>query len=104
MSVQQALYCSICEKKTVHNAKKTNHILHLLLSVLTAGLWLIVWLFVADNNSHKRVCANCGLETSARDHHENKGKSGKALMIAAAVAVGIVVAPMVLSYVFSLFN
>lgn len=30
--------------------KQTNHILHLLLSILTAGLWLIVWLLVADSN------------------------------------------------------
>ena len=30
--------------------KKTNHILHLLLSLVTGGLWLIVWLFVADGN------------------------------------------------------
>lgn len=26
--------------------KKVNHILHLILSVLTLGLWLIVWLLV----------------------------------------------------------
>ena len=31
--------------------KKTNHILHLLLSVITAGFWVPVWIMVA--------CANC---------------------------------------------
>ena len=35
--------------------KKTNHILHLLLSLVTGGLWLIVWLLVADSNKrHNR--------------------------------------------------
>jgi len=31
--------------------KKTNHILHLLLSILTGGLWLIIWFLVGINNS-----------------------------------------------------
>lgn len=31
--------------------KATNHIFHLILSVLTGGLWLIVWLIAASNNS-----------------------------------------------------
>lgn len=32
---------------------KTNHILHLILSVLTGGLWLPVWLIVGVANSHR---------------------------------------------------
>lgn len=31
--------------------KTTNHVLHLLLCIPTAGLWLIVWLLVASSNS-----------------------------------------------------
>jgi hypothetical protein len=35
--------------------KQTNHILHLLLSIVTGGLWLIVWLLVAlGNRRHNR--------------------------------------------------
>jgi hypothetical protein len=35
--------------------KQTNHVLHLLLSIVTGGLWLIVWLLVADSNKrHNR--------------------------------------------------
>ncbi|MHB2246694.1 hypothetical protein ACX64O_07430 [Pseudomonas fitomaticsae] len=30
--------------------KKTNHILHVIMTVLTGGLWLIVWLVVASSN------------------------------------------------------
>jgi len=30
--------------------KKTNHILHVIMTVLTGGLWLIVWFFVASSN------------------------------------------------------
>ncbi|MEJ2610244.1 MAG: zinc-ribbon domain-containing protein [Candidatus Thiodiazotropha sp.] len=31
--------------------KKTSHVLHLLLSIITAGLWLIIWFIVALSNS-----------------------------------------------------
>ncbi len=33
--------------------KKTNHLLHLLLSIITGGLWLIVWWAIADSNTNK---------------------------------------------------
>ena len=35
---------------------KTSHILHLLLSVVTGGIWLPIWLVVAMVNQQK--CAN----------------------------------------------
>ncbi|WP_156827033.1 zinc-ribbon domain-containing protein [Geopsychrobacter electrodiphilus] len=31
--------------------KKTSHILHLILSVITGGLWIIIWVLVAISNS-----------------------------------------------------
>lgn len=31
--------------------KKTNHLLHLLLSIVTGGFWIIIWLLVAISNS-----------------------------------------------------
>lgn len=33
---------------------KTNHLLHLLLSIITMGLWLIVWVIVSISNSSER--------------------------------------------------
>ena len=32
------------------NRKKTNHVLHLLLSLVTVGFWIPVWILVAINN------------------------------------------------------
>lgn len=37
---------------------KTNHILHLLLSVLTAGFWIPVWVIVAISNANERAKVN----------------------------------------------
>jgi len=39
--------------------KGTNHVLHLLLTVLTAGLWLIVWILVSIKIGGWR-CSQCG--------------------------------------------
>jgi hypothetical protein len=35
-------------------AAETNHILHLILSVLTFGIWVVVWILVTLNNKLKR--------------------------------------------------
>lgn len=44
---------------------KTSHLLHLLLSVLTVGFWVIIWIIVAVNNS---------IECSRIDNRIAKGK------------------------------
>ncbi len=36
--------CEACNKQVMVRRKSTNHILHLILSVLTAGIWIIVWI------------------------------------------------------------
>ena len=41
------------EKK--YNRAKTNHILHLLLSLITMGFWMIIWLFIANSNIRRRA-------------------------------------------------
>ncbi len=33
---------------------RTSHLLHLLLTVVTGGLWLFIWLFVGLVNQHER--------------------------------------------------
>jgi uncharacterized membrane protein (DUF106 family) len=33
---------------------KTNHILHLLLSIITFGIWIFAWILIAQSNSSKR--------------------------------------------------
>lgn len=33
---------------------KTSHVLHLLMSVITAGVWIIIWVLVSSSNSSQR--------------------------------------------------
>lgn len=52
-------YCDNCEKSVVVFRKGTNHILHLLMSVVTAGFWLIIWVLSAIKFGGWR-CTECG--------------------------------------------
>lgn len=35
--------------------KKVNHVLHAILSLITAGFWLIVWLILVVTNKRQRI-------------------------------------------------
>ena len=52
--------CVKCQKKTLHIEQKINHVLQLLLSIVTAGLWLIVWAFLVFFHDKKTQCTLCG--------------------------------------------
>lgn len=52
-------FCNSCDKRVVVFRKGTNHILHLLLTILTAGLWIFVWIGVGVKFGGWR-CTECG--------------------------------------------
>jgi hypothetical protein len=52
-------FCKGCDKQVVVFRKGTNHILHLLLSLVTMGLWLIIWFGSAVKFGGWR-CTQCG--------------------------------------------
>jgi hypothetical protein len=67
MSKQARRYCPSCQTEVLAVASTPNHILHLLLSIVTGGLWLICWLMVALRVEAWR-CARCGSETYRSDY------------------------------------
>lgn len=61
MSTKTAiLYCHNCECERGHSQPAPNHVVHLILTLLTAGFWLIVWLIVAMTATQKWTCSRCG--------------------------------------------
>ena len=56
-------YCAKCNKRVMVARPGTNHILHLLLTILTVGLWLIVWIGCAIKVGGWR-CSVCGKPAS----------------------------------------
>lgn len=61
---KQRRYCPEDDRMVLAEKQTPNHILHLLLSVITVGFWLPVWLLVAifaDFNAYR--CPSCGGKT-----------------------------------------
>ena len=54
-------YCKSCNKQVLARKKGTNHILHLLLTLLTGGLWLLIWILCGISNGLSSWrCSFCG--------------------------------------------
>lgn len=52
-------YCRECECRVRATRPGTNHILHLLLSVITMGFWVVVWILAAVKIGGWS-CPHCG--------------------------------------------
>lgn len=63
MAREQGLYCVTCQRQTLHRqAESVNHILHLLITLFTCGLWLFIWaLLEMGARSSPWVCSFCGM-------------------------------------------
>jgi hypothetical protein len=53
-------YCNACQKNVMAQSNKPNHVLHLILTVVTAGLWGLVWLLLAAGAIGGYRCTQCG--------------------------------------------
>jgi hypothetical protein len=60
MTDQVMMDCKNCGKNTIHIIPSTSHLLHFILSIVTLGAWLIVWLIIALNNKSQAQCIVCG--------------------------------------------
>jgi hypothetical protein len=59
------LFCETCQQPRPFDKPGPNHVLHLLLSCITFGLWLIMWFFAAIADSPKEYhCRTCGWQPS----------------------------------------
>lgn len=59
---EDAGVCSHCNDSVLIRRRGPNHVLHLLLSMATVGLWLPVWLIVGVSSLFGSWhCATCGM-------------------------------------------
>ena len=56
-------FCKICNKQSMLRRKGINHIFHFFMSVVTLGLWIIVWIASAIRIGGWR-CTQCGSKVS----------------------------------------
>jgi len=62
-----AIDMKIKQQEIAINEAKTNHVLHLILSLLTGGIWFIVWIIIGVINSNKREAAMDNIQTLMSD-------------------------------------
>lgn len=61
MIKEKSMFCKNCSKYVMVRKYGLNHIFHLILSLITAGFWLIIWLLLIILNSFKNYrCTQCG--------------------------------------------
>ena len=70
------LLCETCQQPRPFDKPASNHILHLLLSCLTFGLWLIIWFLAAIANSRREYhCRTCGWQPSSLRAYGKRNRS-----------------------------
>lgn len=52
-------FCDHCNDNVKIQRKTPNHIFHFIMSILTCGIWLIVWALIASEKESWR-CSRCG--------------------------------------------
>jgi len=64
---KQRRYCPEDDRMVLAEKPSTNHLLHLILTIFTAGLWLIPWVLVSMNAaSNPYRCPHCGEVTDRK--------------------------------------
>ncbi len=63
---KKRMYCPEENKYVLAERTKPNHLLHLVLTLLTFGLWLIVWILVSFSSGLSSYrCPSCGARTKS---------------------------------------
>ena len=58
---EESKYCDRCKQNVLVRKPATNHILHLILSLITVGFWIPIWILVGISvASTKWRCTHCG--------------------------------------------
>ncbi len=66
-------YCQYCKQKRPFDKEGVSHILHLLLTIFTCGLWIIMWIFIVIMNELANYrCRECGTKYSTIVQMKNK--------------------------------
>lgn len=83
----RSMLCEECDCRRKFTRPGVNHLLHVVLVVLTAGLWLPIWLIAIISNRPWR-CDECGSLSKAAANRQMV----TALIAGAAVSAAIVLA------------
>jgi hypothetical protein len=91
---QEMTFCKTCGKPTlqIYNEDRCSHILHLLLSVFTVGLWIPVWLCCAFSAGRgEPTCTVCGTKRGESLGTEARGPMKTVAQVIALLIVLVVI-------------
>jgi len=60
---QSQQYCQHCSRQVLAARKTPNHVLHLLLTVITMGFWIPIWV-LSSIQLGGWLCQSCGCKTN----------------------------------------
>ena len=62
MAIQQAsFFCPVCQQQRLFTRQESvNHILHLLVTLFSCGLWAFVWFIITVSHNPRFHCSQCG--------------------------------------------
>lgn len=68
MAIQQSsFFCPVCQQQRLFTRQKgVNHILHLLFTLFSCGLWAFVWLILTVSDNPRYHCSQCGHSDSVK--------------------------------------
>jgi hypothetical protein len=74
-------WCRHCDRRVVVRRPAPNHVLHLLMTLVTCGLWLVVWIGQSVRVGGWR-CSQCGSGASGRawGHASRAGAAQRAAL------------------------
>lgn len=56
----KSAYCPHCKDQVLAQGERPNHVLHVILSFLTLGLWLPIWFIIVIAKAGNYRCVHCG--------------------------------------------
>lgn len=68
-------FCKACNSKVLITRPGVNHLLHLILTIITLGVWIVVWVLVSVVNTVSPGgwrCSQCGSEVDTLAWSEAK--------------------------------
>jgi hypothetical protein len=69
-------FCPVCKHRQTFERGHVNHVLHLVLSVITLGLWLVSWVAVViGSRCWPWSCTQCGWRLSRLSFAKEKKKT-----------------------------
>ena len=67
---QKSKFCSQCQKQTLWARPETNFLLHMLLTLISCGMWLPIWILLCTGCWRCQTCGSDGLEHLTDESHD----------------------------------